>query len=237
MSKADQRRIRLLLVEDQMLVREGLARLLERETDLEVVAMCGSVGEALEVLPRTRIDMVLLDHGLREGERGSDFLLAAGQCGYQGKVLIVTGGVSDSEALELMRQGAIGIFLKEGSPDLLVKAIRKVMAGEIWLGQREMRILLRSEIAHAREKARSELTDREIGVLRGIFQGLPNKEIGIRLHVSEATVKAVLQRLFRKHNVSTRGQLVRIAMEKYRNELDSANVPHTGGSPTLDRGW
>lgn len=219
-----------------MLVREGLARLLEREADLEVVARCGSVGEALEVLPRAQIDLVLLDHGLREGERGSDFIVAAGQCGFQGKVLIVTGGVSDPEALELMRQGAVGIFLKEGSPELLVKAIRKVVAGEIWLGQREMKILLRSEIARAREKARPELTDREIGVLRGVFQGLPNKEIGVSLRVSEATVKAVLQRLFRKNNVSTRGQLVRIAMEKYRTEMDSAIGPRTGGSPASDLG-
>lgn len=234
MSKTDQRKIRLLLVEDQMLVREGLARLLEREQDLEVVALCGSVAESLGVLPGAQIDMVLLDHGLKAGGRGSDFLVAAGQCGFQGKVLIVTGGVSDHEALELMRLGATGIFLKEGSPELLVKAIRKVMEGEIWLGQREMKALLQSEIARAREKSRSELTDREIGVLRGIFQGLPNKEIGVSLDVSEATVKAVLQRLFRKNNVSTRGQLVRIAMEKYRTEMESGNGPPKSNTPTSE---
>jgi two-component system nitrate/nitrite response regulator NarL len=219
MSKADQQKIRLLLVEDQMLVREGLARLLEREPDLEIAARCANVSEAVEVFTAIPVDVVLLDYVLSGEERGTDFLARAAECGFRGKVLVVTGGVSDPEALHLLRHGVAGIFLKEGSPELLANAVRKVMGGELWLGQREMKLLLQSERERASETARSALTDREIGVLRGIFQGLANKEIGTRLRVSEATVKAALQQLFRKNNVNTRGQLVRIAMEKYQEAL------------------
>jgi two-component system nitrate/nitrite response regulator NarL len=204
-----------------------LARLLEGEPDLEVVARCGAVHEALKILPFVPIDVVLLDYVLSGEERGLDFLLKAKQSGFQGKILVVTAGLSDQEALHLLRQGVVGIFLKEGSPELLAKAIRKVMVGEIWLGQREMKVLLEAEAALKRQEARSGLTAREMEVLQGIFQGLANKEISARLKISEGAVKAVVQQLFRKNRVSTRGQLVRVAMEKYREQLTPGTTPRT----------
>ncbi len=218
MSQPNGEKVRLLLVEDQALVRESVARLLGAEPDLDVVARCGSVEEALQILSSTPVDLVLLDYALGPHERGSDLLPRAKQIGFQGKVLVVTASLSDPEAVHLLRQGIVGVFLKEGSPELLAKAIRKVMAGEIWLDQHYLQLLMQSETPQ-HDAAHSRLTAREIEVLRGVFEGLANKEIGTRLEISESSVKAALQQLFRKTGVNSRGQLVRVAMEKYADQL------------------
>jgi two-component system nitrate/nitrite response regulator NarL len=91
-----------------------------------------------------------------------------------------------------------------------------------------MKVLLEAEAALKSQEARSGLTAREMEVLQGVFQGLANKEISARLKISEGAVKAVVQQLFRKNSVSTRGQLVRVAMEKYREELTLGTTPRTG---------
>ena len=209
-------RIRLLLVDDHALFREGLARLLALEPDFELAAPCSNSEEALRVLATTKIDLILLDHdlGLETGARLLDRITEGG---FQGRVLMVTAGLSEAEATDLLRRGVTGIFLKHNSPELLAKAVRKVMAGEIWLDQRYLKLLLQESMAaHAEERVR-RLSERELEVLRSVFQGLTNKEIGVRLQVSESSVKATLQQLFSKTGVRTRSQLVRVALEQYRD--------------------
>ena len=209
-------RIRLLLVDDHALFREGLARLLALEPDFELAVPCSNSEEALRVLATTKIDLILLDHdlGLETGARLLDRITEGG---FQGRVLMVTAGLSEAEATDLLRRGVTGIFLKHNSPELLAKAVRKVMAGEIWLDQRYLKLLLQESMAaHAEERVR-RLSERELEVLRSVFQGLTNKEIGVRLQVSESSVKATLQQLFSKTGVRTRSQLVRVALEQYRD--------------------
>jgi DNA-binding NarL/FixJ family response regulator len=211
-------RIRLLLVDDHALFREGLARLLAMEPDFELAAPCSNVEEALRVLAATKVDLILLDHdlGLETGARLLDRITGTG---FQGRVLVVTAGLSEAEATDLLRRGVTGIFLKHSSPELLAKAVRKVMAGEIWLDQRYLKLLLQESIAaHAEDRVR-RLSERELEVLRSVFQGLTNKEIGVRIQVSESSVKATLQQLFLKTGVRTRSQLVRVALEQYRDLL------------------
>jgi two-component system nitrate/nitrite response regulator NarL len=106
-----QSKSQLLLVDDHALFRESVSRILGEQPDLEV-QHCGSIREALERLAGQRFDLVLLDHDLGS-ERASQFLPAARQAGFEGRVLVVTAWVSDTEARRLMRQGVCGIFLKE----------------------------------------------------------------------------------------------------------------------------
>jgi two-component system, NarL family, nitrate/nitrite response regulator NarL len=204
---------RLLIVDDHTLVRVGLAEVLAKQPDLEVVAACGSVAEGLEILQREPVDVVLLDYYLGP-ESGSAFIAGARAAGYEGKILIVSGGLSDTEAVEVIRQGVSGIFLKQGSPELLAKAIRKVMEGEIWLDQRHLALFMRSVTLPA-EGSSPRLTQREAAVLKRIAEGRANKEIATELGVTEGAVKATVQQLFRKHGVRNRGQLVRVALEQY----------------------
>jgi DNA-binding NarL/FixJ family response regulator len=209
---------RILLIDDHALFREGVTRFLAAEPDFEMAAHCATVDEALDILGRTPIDIVLLDYDLGT-ERGSRFLVHSRERGFRGQILIVTAGLTDAEASESLRRGAAGIFQKHSSPSLLIEAIRKVMEGEAWLDQRYFKVLVNGQNTGDGESRTRRLTERERDVLRAVLEGLANKEIAGRLQVSESSVKATLQQLFAKTGVRTRSQLVRIALEEYRDYL------------------
>lgn len=211
-------KIRILLLDDHALFREGLARLLGMEPDFELLVPCASVDEALRVLDTTEVDIVLLDYDLGV-ETGSRLIFRAVELGFGGKVLVVTAGLSDGEAAELLRLGVAGIFLKHSAPGLLSTAIRKVMEGEAWLDQRFLRVLLSGPPTANADERPPRLSEREREVLRAVLEGQANKEIAGRLRVSESSVKATLQQLFLKTGVRTRSQLVRMALEKFRDYL------------------
>jgi DNA-binding NarL/FixJ family response regulator len=206
--------IRILLVDDHGLFRESLSRLLQAEPDFRIAGTCASATEALAVLGQEQIDLVLLDYDLGE-EQGSHFLESARQKGFAGRVLMVTAGMSDAGTLRALESGAAGIFLKHSPPAQLIEAISKVMSGEMWLDPRAVRSLVAGATGKSDEQRTSQpLTERERAVLKGVFEGLTNKEIAVKLQTSEGTIKAVMQQLFDKTGVRTRSQLVRIALER-----------------------
>ncbi len=207
-------RSRVLLVDDHALFRESVCRVLENEPDLEV-SHCGSIREALRLLAQRTFDLVLLDHDLGV-ERASQFLPAARQAGFEGRVLVVTAWVSDTEARRLMRQGVAGIFLKQAPLHTLIESIRTVVAGGTCLDPS----FARAGSAETSEGGSPAVfNDRQRKVLRFVLEGLSNKEIAWRLQISESYVKAILQSLFQKTGVRTRGQLVRVAFEQYDDQL------------------
>ena len=205
-------RIRLLLIDDHILFRDGLSRLLALEPDLEVVAGCGTVAEALETVGRKPVDIVLLDYDLGE-DHGSHFISSARRAGYTGKVLMVTAGMTATESSSALHLGASGIFLKHNSPGTLANAVRLIMGGEIWVDPKVIQLMADRVDQREDERGSPLLTEREQQVLRGIFEGLTNKEIGAQVGVTDGAVKATLQQLFQKTGVRTRSQLVRIALE------------------------
>jgi len=219
MSKADQKNIRVLLIDDHALFRESVARLLQSEPGFEVVAHCGSGTEALQIIESSKeIDIVLLDLDLGQ-ERGTDFLDHLRNAHFRGKVLLVTADVSDTEVPTLIRKGISGVFMKHGSPGLLIQGIRETMEGKALFGQDQLRKAMERAEAPGPEQRRSKLTERERQVLSFVFEGLANKQIADRLQISETAVKASLQQLFGKTGVRTRSQLVRVALEQYRDQL------------------
>ena len=219
MSKTDQKSIRLLLIDDHTLFRESVARLLQSEPGFEVVAHCASGTEALQIVKSsTEIDVVLLDLDLGQ-ERGMDFLDGLRNARVDAKVLLVTAGVNDKEVPSLIRKGISGVFMKHGSPALLIQGIRETMEGKALFGQDLLRRALESVEAHGPDQRRSKLTERERQVLSFVFEGLSNKQIADQLQISETAVKACLQQLFTKTGVRTRSQLVRVALEQYRDQL------------------
>jgi DNA-binding NarL/FixJ family response regulator len=210
--------IQILLVDDHGLFRESLSRLLQTESDFHIVGNCASVTEALALPHLEEIDVVLLDYDLGH-EQGTQFLERARNSGFPGRILMVTAGMSDGVMLRALESGCSGIFLKHSPPSRLVEAIRKVVAGEVWLDPAVTRSIIAAATGNATAPSRAQgLTQREQAVLKGVFEGLTNKEIGGRLAISESSVKAVLQQLFEKTGVRTRSQLVRIALEKHSDE-------------------
>jgi len=210
--------VHLLLLDDHTLFRESASRLLAVEPGFEMVAHCGTIGEALQTLRRKAVDVVLLDFDLGESD-GRKFLRLATEQGFRGKVLIVTAGVDAGVAAELIRSGISGVFRKHDSAALLAQAIREVMAGKVWLDQEQLQAALSSDLAVPVETRNRRFTAREQQVLSCVFEGLANKEIAARIGVSESSVKTTIQQLFSKTGVRTRSQLVRIVLEQHRDQL------------------
>jgi two-component system, NarL family, nitrate/nitrite response regulator NarL len=209
---------RVLIVDDHALFRESVARLLHAEHDFET-RHCASVRESLAIIADWPPDVVLLDFDLGN-EKGSSFLAQAQAAGFRGRTLLLTAGVNELEAGDLIRQGISGIVLKHSSPTDLSAGIREALAGKVWFEQGYLKKVM--ETASGPQNVSSHartFTERERQVLSFVFEGLANKEIADRLQVSESSVKASLQQLFDKTGVRTRSQLVRVALEQYKDLL------------------
>jgi DNA-binding NarL/FixJ family response regulator len=219
--------IRLILLDNQALFRESLARFLASQPGLEVAGECADADQALEILRTSAVDVVLLDFNfVTEGEDG--FLFAARRAGYEGRFLIVSGTADARRSATAIKLGASGIFLKSEAPDRLVQAIQLVAAGAVWLDQRVVRVLADELVDRVPQLDHQEsvtlLTEREQKVLLGILGGLTNRKIGDNLGLSEGSIKALVQQLFSKTGVRTRSQLVRVALQGSLKAVNGAAV-------------
>lgn len=210
-------KIDLLIVDDHAMFREGLARSLERQPDLRIVGQFAGPAEALAALAASGAAVVLLDVDLGS-ERALDFVNAAKRHGFAGQILIVTAGISDQEAIYLIQAGVAGIVHKHSSTEMLCEAIRKVARGEAWLEDKYLGPLFRF-VDRSRPAARPKLRERDRMVLRFILQGLTNRQIAERLELTEGAIKATLRQVFAKLGVRTRAQMVKVALEQYRDQL------------------
>jgi two-component system, NarL family, nitrate/nitrite response regulator NarL len=208
--------IRLYLVDDHALFRDGLGRLLAADPRLELAGASAEPEEARAVLQRQAVDVLLLDYDLG-GRSAEEFVLSLRNSGYCGKILLVTAGLPDREALLMIRAGVSGIFHKQHAPEDLLRSIREVHEGKVLIDERYLRKLV--EVATDPQGPAVRLTEREKQVLRLLIEGLANKEIAAHLKISESAVKATLQTMFSKTGVRTRSQLVRIALEKLQSQL------------------
>jgi DNA-binding NarL/FixJ family response regulator len=207
-------KIRLLLVDDHTLFREGLARLLEAEDGLALMGSASSAEEAFEVLRKNPVDVVLLDFELG-ARNGLHFFREFRARELPGRILMVTAGMSGADTVQALKTGAAGVFLKHNPPADLITAIRRVARGETWLDSSSLNSLVGSMPAKEKAQGVPTLNDREQAVLKCVFEGMTNKEIAVYLDISESYVKAVLQQLFAKTGVRTRSRLVRVALERH----------------------
>jgi two-component system nitrate/nitrite response regulator NarL len=209
--------IDLVIVDDHAMFREGLARSLEKQADIRVLGQFANSQEALNALERIGACMVLLDVDLG-AERALDFVTAVRQRGFGGQILIVTAGISDQEAVNLVQAGVSGILHKHHTTDVLCGVIREIAQGKVWLEEMYLTPLFRS-VDRSRTTSGPKLDDRDKKLLRHILQGMTNREIAARLDVTEGAVKGALHHVFRKLGVRTRAQLVKVVLERYRDQL------------------
>jgi DNA-binding NarL/FixJ family response regulator len=211
---------RVLLVDDQPLLRTGFRMILSAESDLTVVGEAGDGASAVELARRLRPDVVLMDIRM-PGMDGIQATRALAGPGVEDpiKVLILTTFGLDEYVVESLRAGASGFLLKDAPPEDLVEAIRIVAAGEALLAPSVTRRLLdrvASRLPPANEDkipALSELTERELEVLKLLARGLSNAEIAEKLVVSETTVKTHVSRVLAKLDLRDRVQAVILAYE------------------------
>ncbi|RVX47940.1 LuxR family two component transcriptional regulator [Nonomuraea polychroma] len=203
--------IRVMLVDDQELLRAGFRMVLGAQPDIEVVAEAGDGVAALELLKTTEVDVVLMDVRMPN----MDGVEATSRIDGP-KVLILTTFDLDEYAFAAVKAGAAGFLLKDVPPDDLVSAIRHVHAGDAVVAPATLRRMLDQFAAQlpSGEPARTaDLTPREREVLLMVARGLSNMEIANRLEVAEATVKTHLGRVLAKLGLRDRAQVVVYAYE------------------------
>lgn len=211
--------IRLLLVDDQQLVRAGLRMILEQEPDLDVVGEAGDGCRAVELCRRMRPDLVLMDIRMPEmdGIEATRRILAT--VDPAPRVLVLTTFDLDELVYAALTAGASGFLLKDAPADRLVGAVRTVSAGEALLAPTVTARLIAHFVSHppavrrAPDQRLATLTPREREVLVLIARGLSNSEIAAAFVLSEATVKTHIGRIFDKLSARDRAQAVIVAYE------------------------
>jgi DNA-binding NarL/FixJ family response regulator len=210
--------IRIVLADDQALVRSGLRALLANSDDLEVVGEAVDGRDVIAVVSRTRPDVVLMDVRMP----GVDGIAATRKITTDPRlsgvaIIILTTFDDDDQIFAAIRAGASGYLLKDAEPDDLRNAIRVVAAGEALLSASVTRKVMEGIVsgpAGVADRARlSELTEREREVLAGVGRGLSNDEIAAEIHISPATARTYVSRMLSKLGARDRAQLVVIAYE------------------------
>jgi DNA-binding NarL/FixJ family response regulator len=209
--------IRVALVDDQTIVRAGVARILAPADGFEVIAECADGVEAVERLPALRPDVVLMDIRMPRGD-GIEATAGLRADADPPPVLVLTTFGEDEVLWGALEAGAAGFVLKDASAEDLIAAVRAVAAGAAWfdpaVAPRVLAHYRRSVAPAAREAGRlDELTERELDVLRLIARGATNAEIGASLHVAEATVKTHVGSIFNKLGVRDRAAAIVFAYD------------------------
>jgi DNA-binding NarL/FixJ family response regulator len=211
--------IRVLLVDDQALIRAGFRMILEAEDDLEVVGECGDGTQAIDSVKRFSPDVVLMDIRMPEMDGIEATRRILGGDGETAvKVLMLTTFDLDEYVYDALRAGASGFLLKDVPADQLVAGIRLVAQGDALLAPSVTRRLIQEFSRSARGRAErpaglDELTPREVEVFKLIARGMSNAEIAENLIVSETTVKTHVARILMKLEVRDRVQAVVLAYE------------------------
>jgi DNA-binding NarL/FixJ family response regulator len=214
--------IRVLVADDQSMVRAGFRMLLSGEPDIEVVAEAGNGREAIDKAARFNPSVILMDIRMPEldGLEATRRILAADD---SARILILTTFDLDEYVYEALRAGASGFVLKDDPPEQLLAAVRTVADGDALLSPAVTKRVIQKFTRTPRPERPSgldELTDRELDVFRLIARGLSNAEIGQELYISDATVKTHITHLLQKLGLRDRVQAVVLAYESRLFDAD-----------------
>ena len=217
-------KIRIVVADDHPIFRDGLCRLLALEEDFEVVAQAQDGRQVLDVLQQFEPDILLLDLKM-PGLDGLATLQRLQIAKNKTRVIVLTASDDKNEFVQAMKLGTSGIVLKQTATELLIKSIRKVHAGEIWLDSHTTAAVMRQfstalDGAHSsasgtgKGRERSPLSAREREIVALVAQGYKNKEMAEKMFISEQTVKNHLHNIFDKLGVSDRLELALYAIHK-----------------------
>jgi two-component system nitrate/nitrite response regulator NarL len=206
--------MKLVIVDDHVLFREGLASIIRSEPDIEIVGMAGTVREAVDLSVSVKPEIILMDFSLPDGN-GADATRLILDHQPECKIVFLTMSEEDDDLFEAVRSGAKGYLLKNMQPQKLVVALRSVQKGESALS-RSMTLRLMEELSRTKKTEyppETTLTHRELDVLRALASGLSNQEIADRLVISENTVKYHVHSILGKLGLKDRKEVANYARE------------------------
>ena len=206
--------VRILVADDHAIFRDGLRRLLDGAEDVTIVGEAANGNECVKMLAKLKPDILLLDLRMPEKD-GLGVLEEVNFDSLPTRVIVLTAAEDDRDVVRAMRLGARGVVLKQSASDLLLKSIRKVHDGEIWLDNRmtaEVIDAFKKSAEAGQRREKPLLSDREKEIVQLVAQGFRNREIGEKLFISEQTVKNHLHNIFDKLGVSDRLELALYAI-------------------------
>ena len=210
-----EKKITIALADDHTIFRDGLRQLFSLEPDLEVVGEAKNGTELLDLVRELQPDILLLDLKM-PGLDGLSVLQRIQNQKLKTKIIILTAADDEGEFVQAMKFGTSGIVRKQTSTELLIKSIRKVHGGEIWLDSKTTAAVIRQFVSPGelgpRERDKPRLSDREREVVALVAQGFKNQEIAECIFISEQTVKNHMHNIFNKLGVSDRLELALYAI-------------------------
>src|SRR6266849_3690599 len=218
--------IRVLMADDHVIFRTGLRKLLETEDDIKIVGEASNGNECVDMLTKLKPDILLLDLRMPNKD-GLEVLEEINLDSLTTRVIVLTAGEDDCDAMRAMRLGARGFVLKQSASDLLVNSIHRIHNGEIWLDNRVTDEVMGAFAKDSNGSPRGDkplLSDREKQVVQLMVQGYRNREIGQELSISEQTVKNHLSNIFDKLGVSDRLELALYAIHHHLIEHELATT-------------
>lgn len=205
------RTIKVLIVDDQVLICDGIAKLLEGEREIEVVGKAYSGQEAIEKAEQLNPDIILMDIRMPDLD-GISATKAIKAKNSSIQVIAISVYEDDNLIMEMFRAGAVGYILKDISLENLVNAIKNVYRGTTMINPRISRKLL--NLLSQNQNLGEVLTPRELEILREVAKGKSNKEIGETLYISESTVKTHISNIFQKLGIKNRSEAILYAIKK-----------------------
>ncbi len=213
--------IRILVVDDHTVVREGLCALIEEWSEFEVVGQAGDGDQAVRQARALRPDVILMDLVMPR----KDGVAAIGEIKEEdpgARILVLTSFSEDKKAFEAVKAGALGYLLKDSTSDEVIQAIRDVYRGELSLQPSlALRVIRELGRSSSLPPAEQPLTDREVEVLQLVAQGLSNQEIGDRLSITERTVRSHVSSFLEKLHLANRTQAALYALREGLASLDT----------------
>jgi DNA-binding NarL/FixJ family response regulator len=217
----EEKKIKVVIADDHPIVRDGIKKLLLLEDDIAVVGEAGDGRQVLELMQEHEPDVLLLDLRMPNLD-GLSVLQSLQQSTRRTRVIVLTASEDKNEFVQAMKLGCSGIVLKQTATELIVKSIRKVYSGEIWLDSHTTAAVMRQFASPAdalgggngKSRERSPLSTREREIVQLVAQGYKNKEMAEKMFISEQTVKNHLHNIFDKLGVSDRLELALYAIHK-----------------------
>jgi DNA-binding NarL/FixJ family response regulator len=218
----------LIVADSEAIFRVGMGKIFALEKDLDVVAQTETLPQTLAAVSSTPADVILFEAGLSPNPAESiSEVIRRAQMGT--KVIVVAHRTGEEETVDYLRRGVRGILTRSVSPDLLVRCVRKVAAGETWLDNQGVNWVIEAYRTQAEQgvshKQQLRLSEKEMMIIGGVTQGLKNKDIALEVGTTEQVVKNYLRKIYDKLGVSDRLELALYSM--HRRLLDGY-IPPSG---------